>query len=207
MLLTLISLPLKSSVRSSPKRGNPSNSRIFALSAALGAWALSFGAGACKPPGAGWRIVTPPCADDVTIGTCFPFGLRGSGARVAYCNCRAVAVAPVEAAATARRARGIYGVYVVCKGAFAGCTGGGGIGPCRGGGSGSVPPFCKGEVFADGVCPGKGKAPLCDVGVSGGDEVVGVEGGESVLKREYVGVDVPEEEVEPRVKEEGIVSG
>ena len=44
--------------------------------------------------------------------------------------------------------------------------------------------------------------PNCD-GVSGGDEVVGVEGGESVLKRDDVGVEVPEVEVDT----EGMVSG
>ena len=44
--------------------------------------------------------------------------------------------------------------------------------------------------------------PYCD-GVSGGDEVVGVEGGESVLKRDVVGVEVPDDEADT----EGMVSG
>lgn len=90
----------------------------------------------------------PPCADDVMIGTCWPdgdsgltvdgFGEGGGG--------------------TPRRARGMYGVYVVC-GAAEGCRGGGRTGPDRGGG----------EV---GAASSGDSVPFGIVGVLGGDRNV-----------------------------------
>jgi hypothetical protein len=67
------------------------------------------------------RVVTPPDAEDVNVGTGCPFGASGL---------------PSDRAAAIRFARGTYGVYVVCGSAF-GCCGGGRIGPARCGGGGS----------------------------------------------------------------------
>ena len=67
--------------------------------------------------------------------------------------------------------------------------------------------MCAGEVFADCGWPRRGRFLSECVGVSGGDIVVGVEGGESVLKRDDVGVVVPDDEAEDAIREEGIVSG
>lgn len=69
--------------------------------------------------------MTPPWAEEVIIGICCPLGESGLAL---------TGVAPTAAAA-ALRARGIYGVYVVC-GPAAGCRGGGNMGPKRSGGAG-----------------------------------------------------------------------
>jgi hypothetical protein len=64
----------------------------------------------------------PPCAELAKTGTGRPSAAGGL---------------PSARAAASRRARGTYGVYVVC-GVVLGCCGGGGSGPVRrGGGSGS----------------------------------------------------------------------
>ena len=57
------------------------------------------------------------------IGTCCPVAESGF-------------TLVVVVAACPRLDRGMYGVYVVCGGACAGCLGGGGSGPDRGGGGG-----------------------------------------------------------------------
>ena len=98
--LTRRSLPLRSSVRSAPNRGNVSNARTLSNNAALGPSSRRPGApftptpSVLARPGAGCRVVTPPCELDVMIGTGWPVAESGFG------GC----VAPV------RFDRGIYGV-------------------------------------------------------------------------------------------------
>lgn len=66
----------------------------------------------------------PPWAEEAMRGICCPDGDRGL-----------VFEGFGDGLPATRRARGMYGVYVVC-GPAAGCLGGGSIGPGRGGGVG-----------------------------------------------------------------------
>ena len=99
-------------------------------------------------------------------------------------------------------------MYVVCTGAFAGWTGGGGMGPCREGGGTMT--LERGDIDGLSWCC---KPRSCWVGVRGGEGDKGVEGGDRVLKRELVdaiGEDVAEELVEEEFDaalDAGIVSG
>ena len=99
--LTRRSLPLRSSVRSAPNRGNVSSARTLSNSAALGPSPPRAGAPftptpSVLGPGAGCRVVTPPCELDVMIGTGWPVAESGFGGCVA--------------GTAARFDRGIYGV-------------------------------------------------------------------------------------------------
>lgn len=150
------SFPRRSSVRRAPRRGRLSNARTLSKSAALGPWwcgcAPLLLCGAEDAGGTGWRVVTPPVAEDVMIGTCWPDGLSGfvSGA-----------------AAAARFARGMYGVYVVWSDVV-GCFGGGGSGPVRTGGGGRLE---TGKAGEPGSVEGGG---FGDIGGVDGFELVGV---------------------------------
>ena len=83
--LTRRSLPLRSSVRRAPNRGNVSNARTLSNRAALGPSSYRPGApfiptgSVLAGPGAGCRVVTPPCELDVMIGTGWPLAESGFG--------------------------------------------------------------------------------------------------------------------------------
>ena len=102
------SLPLRSSVRRAPRRGNESKARTLSNSAALGPeWA---GIGFC-------RAVIPPWLDEARMGTGWPEALSGFT--------WGDTAAPLFDLGT-------YGVYVVCIVEGGGCRGGGNMGPTTG---------------------------------------------------------------------------
>lgn len=130
--LTRRSFPFKSNVLSAPRRGNVSNALTLSNNAALGPASCREWLSNALPGSSGFvcRVVTPPCDDDVIIGTGCPVADSGGGV---WCWCwwlwLWLWLLDVGGGA-ALRVRETYGVYVV-RTFCVGCLGGGRTGPAR----------------------------------------------------------------------------